>query len=354
MFTFLLKKLINSFVVLLGVVGIVFVLFFVVLPADPARLTMGQRSDAKSIANIRKELYLDRSLPVQFALYVNDLSPLALHENTLEAKDKYQYTSLFTAGHNKVFVWKAPYLRRSYQTKKDVSTMLLEAFPGTLLLATLSILLASLLGILLGTLAALKQHTWLDTSVLFTSILGISVPSFFAGILMAYIFGFVLKEYTGLSIVSPMWDYDPFTGRHFVAKSLILPVLTLSIRPLAIIVQITRSAMLDVLKQDYIRTAYAKGLSKKSVIWRHALRNALNPVITSISGWFAELLAGSFFIEYIFGWKGIGKITVDALNKFDFPVVMGAVLFTALIFILMNILVDLLYRLVDPRIKLYV
>jgi peptide/nickel transport system permease protein len=204
----------------------------------------------------------------------------------------------------------------------------------------------------LGAIAALKQHTWMDTTAIFTSILGISAPSFFAGILMAYLFGFVLKDYTGLNIVSPMWDYDPYTGRHFIIKSLVLPVLTLSIRPIAIIVQITRSSMLDVLNQDFIRTAYAKGLSRKAVIWRHALRNALNPVITSISGWFAELLAGSFFIEYIFGWKGIGKITVDALNKFDFPVVMGAVLFTAVIFILINILVDLLYSAVDPRIKL--
>jgi peptide/nickel transport system permease protein len=109
--------------------------------------------------------------------------------------------------------------------------------------------------------------------------------------------------------------------------------------------------MLDVMQQDFIRTAVTKGLSKKAVIWRHALRNALNPVITSISGWFAELLAGSFFIEYIFGWKGLGKITVDALNKFDFPVVMGAVLFTALIFIVVNTLVDLLYKMIDPRIK---
>ena len=338
--------------VLLGVIAIVFVLFFVILPADPARLTMGQRSDAKSLSNIRKELYLDKPLPTQFALYLNDLSPLAIHERTEDAQKKYDYTSLFSLNEKKALVWKAPYLRRSYQTKKEVNSMLLDAFPGTLILASLSILLASILGIFLGTIAALKQHTWLDTSAVFTSIIGISAPSFFAGILMAYVFGFLLKDYTGLSIVSPMWDYDPYTGRHFMWKSLILPVLTLSIRPLAIIVQITRSSMLDVLNQDYIRTAYAKGLSKRMVIWKHGLRNALNPVITSISGWFAELLAGSFFIEYIFGWKGIGKITVDALNKFDFPVVMGSVLFTALIFIVMNILVDVLYSVVDPRIKM--
>lgn len=118
------------------------------------------------------------------------------------------------------------------------------------------------------------------------------------------------------------------------------------------ITQLTRSSMLDTLSQDYIRTAYAKGLSKRSVVFKHALRNALNPVITAVTGWFAELLAGAFFIEYIFGWKGIGKITVDALEKLDYPVVMGAVLFSAVIFVLINMLSDILYRIIDPRIKL--
>jgi peptide/nickel transport system permease protein len=132
----------------------------------------------------------------------------------------------------------------------------------------------------------------------------------------------------------------------------VLPAITLGIRPLAIIVQLTRSAMLDVLHQDYIRTAYAKGLPGRLVVLRHALRNALNPVITAITGWFAELLAGAFFVEYIFGWKGIGKVTVDALEKFDFPVLMGAVLFTAGIFVIINLLADVLYSVIDPRIKL--
>ncbi|HNF30705.1 MAG TPA: ABC transporter permease, partial [Chitinophagaceae bacterium] len=133
---------------------------------------------------------------------------------------------------------------------------------------------------------------------------------------------------------------------------LILPAITLGIRPMAIITQITRSAMLDVLNQDYIRTAYAKGLSTKMVVWKHALKNALNPVITSITGWFAELLAGAFFVEYIFGWNGIGKLTVMALENLDFPVVMGSVLLTASFFILVNIIADLLYSYIDPRIKL--
>lgn len=191
----------------------------------------------------------------------------------------------------------------------------------------------------------------MDTSAIFASVLGISAPSFFMGIVLAYLFGFVLSPYTGLHMTGSLFQIDPFTGKELQLKNLILPAITLGIRPLAIITQLTRSSMLDVLDQDYIRTAYAKGLSRKVVIFRHALRNALNPVITAITGWFAELLAGAFFVEYIFGWKGIGKVTVDALEKLDFPVVMGSVLITATFFIIVNILADLLYGVVDPRVR---
>jgi peptide/nickel transport system permease protein len=171
------------------------------------------------------------------------------------------------------------------------------------------------------------------------------------GIVIAYVFGFVLSNYTGLNMTGSLYNVDPFKGRQLQLQNLVLPAITLGIRPLAIITQLTRSAMLDVLDQDYIRTAYAKGLSRRAVIFKHALRNALNPVITAITGWFAELLAGAFFVEYIFGWKGIGKITVDALEKLDFPVVMGSVLVTATFFIVINILADILYGIVDPRIR---
>lgn len=191
----------------------------------------------------------------------------------------------------------------------------------------------------------------MDTTAVFSSIVGISAPSFFMGIIIAYIFGFVLSDYTGLHITGSWFDIDENGQKRLSLQNLILPAITLGIRPLAIITQLTRSAMLDVLDQDYIRTAYAKGLKKTSVIWKHALRNALNPVITAITGWFAELLAGAFFIEYIFGWKGIGKVTVDALEKLDFPVVMGSVLITATFFILINILADVLYGIVDPRVR---
>lgn len=347
---FLLRKTGYGILVLAGVVVLVFFLFNV-LPGDPARLTLGQRADVASLENVRKELYLDKPLRTQFLLYINDLSPLSIHSRS-DLQDKLHGVALFTLGGDQVLALKTPYLRRSYQGKKDVWQILTEALPGTLVLALAAMLFATVVGIGLGVLSAVKQHTWLDTGAVFASVAGISVPSFFAGIVLAYLFGFVLSAYTGLHMTGSLFDRDPFAGRQLNLGNLVLPAITLGIRPLAIIVQLTRGAMLDVLHQDYIRTAYAKGLGRRAVIWRHALPNALNPVVTAITGWFAELLAGAFFVEYIFGWKGIGKVTVDALEKFDFPVLMGSVLFTAGIFVIINLLADLLYTLIDPRIKL--
>lgn len=317
--------------------------------ADPARLIVGQTGDKKTMDNIRKELYLDQPRHKQFLLYLNDVSPICIHsKQEIEAKN---LKGIFIGGDRK-FGIKIPYLRRSYQTKKDVGEVLMEALPGTILLAVAAMLFATIIGILLGVLAAVKHDTWMDTSSVFASVIGISAPSFFMAIVIAYFFGIVLHDYTGLNLTGSWFDIDETTGEHYLTlQNLILPAITLGIRPLAIITQLTRSSMLDVLSQDYIRTAYAKGLGRSAVVFRHALRNALNPVITAITGWFAELLAGAFFVEYIFGWKGIGKVTVDALDKLDYPVVMGSVLLTASIFILINILADILYGVLDPRVK---
>ncbi|WP_143310822.1 ABC transporter permease [Chitinophaga vietnamensis] len=350
MFRFVIRKTGYGVLVLLGVVTLVFFLFNV-LPGDPARLTLGQRADVSSLENVRKELHLDQPVGVQFLLYLNDISPIGVH-TMAEAQENLHYLMLVHLSKEKILVLKTPYLRRSYQGKRQVWEVLTDALPGTLLLAIAAMLFATVVGIALGILSAVKQNTWLDTSAIFASVMGISAPSFFAGIVLAYLFGFLLSDYTGLHMTGSLFDIDPFHGRILNLRNLALPAVTLGIRPLAIIVQLTRSAMLDVLQQDYIRTAYAKGLAQKQVLWRHALRNALNPVMTAITGWFAELLAGAFFVEYIFGWKGIGKITVDALDKYDFPVVMGAILFTAGIFVLVNLLADLLYAVIDPRIKL--
>lgn len=346
MLKFISKRILYGLLVLIGVVVLVFFLFQGF--GDPSRLVMGQSGDAATQANIRKELYLDQPKWKQFLLYLNDISPLAVHSR--EEVEKKGLKGFFIGGEN-TFAIKLPYLRKSYQTKKPVGSILMEALPGTLMLAFAAMLVAVLIGIPLGVVAAVRQNTWMDTGAIFSSILGISAPSFFMGIIMAYLFGFVLSDWTGLHITGSWFDINMEGEKRLTLQNLILPAITLGIRPMAIITQLTRSAMLDVLDQDYIRTAYAKGLSRRTVIWKHALRNALNPVITAITGWFAELLAGAFFIEYIFGWRGIGKVTVDALEKLDFPVVMGSVLISATFFILVNILADILYGIVDPRVR---
>jgi len=348
LFSLIIKKLAYGILVLIGVVVIVFFMFQGF--ADPARLIVGQTGDKKTMDNIRKELYLDQPKWKQFVLYLNDVSPIGIHSKE-EIQNK-KLRGFFIGGEKKMGI-KIPYLRRSYQTKKDVVDVLMEALPGTIMLAFAAMIFATIIGVLLGVLAAVKQNTWMDTSSVFASVIGISAPSFFMAIVIAYLFGIVLHPYTGLNLTGSWFDIDETTGqRYLTLHNLILPAITLGIRPLAIITQLTRSSMLDVLNQDYIRTAYAKGLSRRTVVFKHALRNALNPVITAITGWFAELLAGAFFVEYIFGWKGIGKVTVDALDKLDYPVVMGSVLFSAAFFILINILADILYGVVDPRVRL--
>ena len=350
MLRYTVKKALYGFAVMAGVIVVVFVLFNI-LPGDPARMTMGQRADVSSLEAVRKEFGLDRSKPAQFFLYLNDLSPLGFHENTTESKDKYHYVRLIAIGGD-VLVLKWPYLRRSYQTKRDVTSILSETVPNTFILALSAMIFATIIGVFLGVLSAVHKDSWIDKAANSFAILGISAPSFFAGIIIAWLFGFVLSDYTGLNMSGSLYSYDPFRGEIITWKNLWLPMFTLGLRPLAIIVQLTRSAMLDVLAQDYIRTARAKGLSRNVIIYKHALRNALNPVITAISGWFASLLAGSFFVEYIFGYNGLGRTTVNALEMSDFPVVMGSILFIAFVFVIINILVDVLYAFADPRVKL--
>jgi peptide/nickel transport system permease protein len=346
MIRYLLRKSFYGLLVMLGVVVAVFLLFQGF--GDPSRLVMGQRADAATQENIRKELYLDQPRWKQFLFYLDDVSPIGIHSKEEIAQKGLK--GWFIGGETKIGL-KWPYLRRSYQTKKEVGQVLMEALPRTILLAIAAMFIAVVSGIALGVLAAVKKGTWMDTTAIFASVLGISAPSFFMGIVIAYVFGYVLSDYTGLHLTGNLYHTDPFAGRHLQLQNLILPALTLGIRPMAIIAQLTRGALLDVLEQDYIRTAYAKGLSPSAVVWKHGLRNALNPVITAITGWFAELLAGAFFVEYIFGWTGIGKVTVDALEKLDFPVVMGSVLISSFFFILIGLLSDALYGIVDPRVR---
>ena len=355
---YIIRRLLYGLLVLWGVVTLVFFLFNI-LPGDPSRMLLGQRADISSVEAIKKDLGLDKPLYLQYLNFINDLSPVSVHN--VADPDSYWYLnrSKYPDAHilfhfkNDAVVLKTPYLRRSYQSKRTVSSIIAEAFPKTFLLAVTSIFFAVILGFLLGIPAALYKDSTYDRFIMVFSSLGMSVPSFFAAIFIAWLFGFVWQQFTGLSMVGSLYTVDPYTGQVYLSlRNLILPAVTLGIRPLAIVVSLIRSALLEVLSQDYIRTAYAKGLSRRQVLLKHALRNALNPVITAVSGWFASLMAGAVFVEYVFDWKGIGLAMVDALEKYDLPVIMGIVLFISVFLIVINLLVDIVYALLDPRVRL--
>ena len=332
MFQYVIRKIGYGLLVMLGVITLIFALFNI-LPGDPARMMLGQNADQESIDMIHKELGLDKPLPIQYLDYLNDLSPIGMDEDGK-------------------FGFKAPNLRRSYQSGKTVTSILGESFPNTILLALVSIAFAFVVGVTLGSLAAIYSDTWLEKAILLLTSFGMSLPSFFAAILIAWFFAFVLADYTGLSMFGSLYSVDDFgNGEYIDLKNLILPALTLGIRPLSVICELTKSTMKEVLQQDYIRTAKAKGLSKFQIIKNHALRNTLNPVVSSISSWFASLIAGAVFVEYIFDWKGVGVVIVDSLEKYDFPVLMGTLIVICVILIMINILTDIIHAMLDPRIK---
>ena len=355
---FLLKRISYGILVLLGVVVVVFFLFNV-LPGDPARMMLGQRADQESVEAINKDLGRNRPVAVQFLSYLNDLSPVSFHNTS----DKTGYWYLDPAKYSRslklvsfgihAVVLKVPYLRRSYQSKRDVTSILAEGFVNTFILTIVAMAFAMIVGVAIGTLCAIKKNTWIDKVSLVFSVLGMSLPSFFVAIINAWIFAFLLGKFTGLNMSGSLFSVDDFgNGRYLDLKNLILPALTLGIRPLAVIVELTRNSLLDVMSQDYIRTARAKGLSKNRIIIRHALKNAMNPVVTAISGWLASLLAGAVFVEFIFDWKGLGLVIVNALDKYDFPVVMGSVLFISVILVVINFFVDIIYGVLDPRVRM--
>lgn len=332
MFKYIVKKVAYGLLVMLGVITLIFVLFNL-LPGDPARMMLGQNADRESIEILHKELGLDKPVYVQYFNYLNDLSPIGFDKDGS-------------------FGFKTPDLRRSYQSGRSVSLILADSFPNTILLAVVSIAFAFVVGVSLGALAAIYSDTWFEKFVLVITSLGMSLPSFFAAILIAWFFAFILADYTGLSMFGSLYSVDDFgNGEYIDLKNLILPALTLGIRPLAVICELTKSTMKEVLQQDYIRTAKAKGLSKFQIITKHALRNTLNPVVSSISGWFASLIAGAVFVEYIFDWKGVGVVIVDSLEKYDFPVLMGSLIVICVMLIIINILTDITYAALDPRIK---
>lgn len=357
MVSYTLNKIFYALLTLFGVVTVIFFLFNV-LPGDPAQMMLGQNEDSEQLVIVKRKYGFDKPILTQYVFYLNDLSPVSFHSKNPEhytylSEGKYSASNLFSIGKTQI-VLKFPYLRESFTKQgKPVTQVLYETLPNTFVLAVAAITIAIFIGIVFGIISALYKDTFLDKTIQIFSTFGMSIPSFFSAILFAWFFGFLLHEYTNLEMTGSLYELDNYgESMHIKWKNLILPAIVLGIRPLAVIIQLMRNSLLDVLGEDYIRTARAKGLTEFQIIRKHALKNAFNPVVTAISGWFASMLAGAVFVEYVFGWNGLGKEIVNALNTLDLPVIMGSVLVIAMLFILINILVDMIYAWLDPKVKL--
>lgn len=350
MLNYIIRKLLYSLLVVILIVSVIAAIIYAA-PVDPTRLTFGQRSDNATVNAKRAELGLDKPLYIQLAYYLNDISPIGFHQNIIENLIKYNYAFKIPLG-SYAILFKKPYLRESYQSGRQVNSILADAIPQTAILACLAMLIAIVLGISLGVATALRRDTWFESSAMFGSVLGYSLPSYIVAMLLALVFGYWLAPYTGLNIQGSLFELNDLGDETIVWKNILLPAIALGIRPVALITQLTRSTVLDIISMDFVRTATAKGLNRLHVILQHVLRNALNAVTTALSGWFAGLLAGAFFVENVFAYNGLGQVTVTALLNFDIPVVLGCVIFTSVIFVVINIAVDILYTFLDPRIRL--
>ncbi len=412
MATFLGRRIFYGFTVLFGVVTLVFFLFGLV--PDPARELAGQTESEEVIQSIREKYNLDLSLGKRYALFLNDVSPVswyALDEESRRFRSEKEVggATVFSTSSNRL-VLKPPYLGRSYLTDRTVTDILFDALPGTLILALVAMFFAMVVGISLGVWSALREGSFIDRSILLLASVGMSGPSFFMAIVIAWVggyllhdsvsislwimvlplFGFVLQKFvlkrkdhrvfqlslvlsfvlwifggrfgipsfsmhlpgTGLPMNGSLFTVDVWEGEQLALQNLVLPAITLGIRPLAVVAQLMRNSVLEVMRQDFIRTARAKGLTEWRIVTKHVLRNAMNPVLTAASGWLASMLAGAVFVEFVFGWKGMGLEVFRSLEKNDLPVVMGAVMVIAVIFVVINTLVDLLYGWIDPRVRL--
>lgn len=299
-----LRRLVQMALILLGVVAITFVLLYA-LPADPARMIAGRSATAQTVANIRRELGLDQSLPVQFWTYLSNL----LQGN----------------------------LGRSYAQKTEVATLIMARLPATLTLMFSGIVVEVVLGLTLGTIAAVRRGGFVDRVVMMASFVGVSAPQFVVALLLLYVFAATLGWF-------PMSGYGTFS--HVV-----LPAATLGVLGAGWYARMVRSAMIDVLNQDYVRTARAKGLSSRRITLRHALPNAVLPVIAMIGIDIGQFMGGVVVVEAVYGWPGIGQLAWQAIQQVDIPIIMGVTLTSALAIILGNLVADLIAPVIDPRIR---
>lgn len=304
MLAFALRRVALAIPTLAGVLVVVFLLLYVA-PGDPVQEMVGERADPETVARLRRELRLDDPLPIQFAHYAGGV---------LRGQ-----------------------LGRSYITGRPILSDILERFPKTLLLAGTAMLFASILGITLGVLSARRPGGWVDRAGLALAYVGISFPVYWVGLILILVFAVMLR-------------WLPPSG-YGAPQFLVLPALALGSRSVAFLARVTRSSMLDVLGSDFVRTARAKGLRERVVIARHALRNALIPVITVLGLDFGYYLTGSILTETIFSWPGLGRYVVNAIARRDLPAIQGSILFLSVVFVLVNLLTDLAYAKVDPRVR---
>ncbi|HEY5440669.1 MAG TPA: ABC transporter permease [Gemmatimonadaceae bacterium] len=301
--SFILRRLLLSIPTLLGVLVVAFLLLYVA-PGDPVMAMVGERADEATIARLRAELRLDDPLPVQFGHYIAGI-----------AKGD---------------------LGKSYITNRPIRNDILERFPKTLQLAGAAMLLATVLGVTLGVLSGRRPGSTIDRIGLVVAYLGISFPVYWVGLLLILVFAVTLH-----------WlPPSGFGGLRYLA----LPALALGMRSIAFLARMTRSAMLDALGADYVRTARAKGSSEWRVVGRHALRNALIPIITVLGLDFGAYLTGSILTETIFSWPGLGRYVVNAIARRDLPAIQGSVLFLSAVFVLVNLITDIAYAKADPRV----
>ncbi|SDH33844.1 ABC transporter permease [Halanaerobium congolense] len=332
MFNYIIKRLLALIPILIGVAIIVFLIVHLI-PGDPAQTMLGERATDQALERLREQMGLNDSLPVQFWRYVKDL---------LRGD-----------------------LGRSIMSNNPVSAELMQRFPATLELSFFAIIFAVFVGVPAGIFASMNQNSWFDNLSMLIALIGVSMPIFWLGLMFIWLFavelgwfppssrigvGLEFTPITNLYVIDSILQFN-FTALKNVLHHLVLPAVALGTIPMAIIARMTRSSMLEVLKKDYIRTAYAKGLKRKIVIFKHALKNAMVPIITVVGLQFGVLLGGAVMTETIFSWPGLGKYLVDAIYARDFPIVQGGILFFAGVFVIVNLIVDLSYALVDPRIQ---
>ena len=307
------KRLVQSIITLFLVVTFTFILTRMI-PGDPALTMLGPQADAASIEKLRIELGLDKSIAEQYIMYMKDV----LHGN----------------------------FGKSYLHNKDVMQIIIERIPNTLVLTLTSMVIALVIGSLAGMISAIKQYSAIDYTATVLALVGVSVPIFWMGLMLVRLFSVNLGwlPATGMgSMEKGLWD---------VVSHMILPCFCLSTVPMATFTRITRSSMLEVINSDYIRSLRVRGLTEKVVIWKHALKNALPPIVTVLGLQLASAFTGAILTESIFSWPGMGTMIVTAINNRDYALIQGFVLFVAIVYVVINLLVDIVYTLINPRVTL--